>query len=114
MMRRSWSRRRKRTWPRTNFGSWPPNKPRMPTWRKFAQEMVTDHTKANKDLNALATDKKWAVASGMSRDHQAQYDRLARMEGAAFDRQYLDDQLKDHEAAVTLFDDQSKTAPTCS
>jgi putative membrane protein len=91
-----------------NFGQLAAKQAHNADVRKFAQEMVTDHTKANKDITALATEKKWNVAAGMSRDHQTKYDRLARMEGVAFDREYLDCQVKDHQDAVTLFDEQSK------
>jgi putative membrane protein len=91
-----------------NFGQLAAKQAQNADVRKFAQEMVTDHTKANKELNALAADKKWNVAAGMSRAHQARYDRLSRMEGATFDREYLTDQMKDHDVVIALFEDQSK------
>jgi putative membrane protein len=76
--------------------------------RKFAQDMVDDHNKANKELNDLAFNKKWEVAANMDREHQAEYDRLSKLEGADFDREYIRWQLKDHEQTITLFEDEAK------
>jgi putative membrane protein len=76
--------------------------------RKFAEKMVEAHTKANKQLNDLAFTKKWEVAAAMDRDHQAEYDRLMRLEGADFDRMYMRDQVRDHEKVISLFENEAK------
>jgi putative membrane protein len=78
--------------------------------RKFAQQMVDDHTKANKDLMALAMSKKWNVATTVDRDHQAAYDRLAKLEGKSFDLAYLENQANEHRNVVALFDQASREA----
>jgi len=44
----------------------------------------------------------------MDQPHQAMAEKLARMEGADFDREYMKGQLSDHEEAVTLFENESK------
>jgi putative membrane protein len=76
--------------------------------RKFAQTMVDDHTRANRELNTLASEKRFAVAAEMDREHQTLFQKLARLDGSAFDREYMEGQVKDHEAAVKLFEDESK------
>jgi len=76
--------------------------------RKFAHQMVIAHTKANKELAEVAAARKYTVAAAMDRDHQALFDKLSKMEGAAFDREYLAGQVKDHEDAVRLFEDEAK------
>jgi putative membrane protein len=91
-----------------NFGKLAATRASNPEVRKFAQEMVEQHTKANKELNDLAFNKKWSLAANVDRDHQAEYDRLSKLEGAEFDREYLKWQIKDHEQAISLFEDEAK------
>jgi putative membrane protein len=79
-----------------------------PDVRRFAQQMSEDHTKANRELLALADKKKLAVAQKMDQPHQELAAKLLRMEGAAFDREYMKGQLADHEEAVALFENESK------
>jgi len=75
--------------------------------KEFAEKMVTDHSKANKELLELAERKKFKVAARMDDKHQAHNEKLLRLEGEAFDRAYMAGQVKDHEEAVTLFEKQS-------
>jgi putative membrane protein len=76
--------------------------------RRFGQHMVDDHTAANKELNRIADAKSFAVAQSMNRTHQELTDKLAKMEGAAFDREFMSQQVKDHKKAVSLFEKESK------
>jgi len=71
--------------------------------KQFAQHMVTDHTKANMELNRLADAKRFAPARAMDAKHQALADQLARLKGADFDRAYMDAMVADHQTAVSLF-----------
>jgi putative membrane protein len=75
--------------------------------RKFAHEMVVDHTKANKEMGDVVN-RRYPGAATMDRDHLAQFDKLSKMEGAAFDREFLAGQVKDHEDAIRLFEDEAK------
>jgi putative membrane protein len=79
-----------------------------PDVRRFAQQMLNDHTKANRELLALADKKKLALAQRMDKPHQELADKLIRMEGADFDREYMKGQLADHEEAVALFENESE------
>lgn len=74
--------------------------------KNFAQQMVKDHTKAGKDMQAaLRTSKtKAAAPTGLDAKHQAIYDSLSAAAGADFDRQYIDAQKKAHDEAVSLFE----------
>jgi putative membrane protein len=77
--------------------------------KKFAKMMVEDHTKANKELNKLADGKRFKVATRMTKEHQVMADKLAKLDGAQFDREYMAGQVKDHEEAVALFEKQAKS-----
>jgi putative membrane protein len=76
--------------------------------KKFAQQMITDHTKANRELLALANRKRLKAASAMDAEHRQMRDRLAKMSGAEFDREYMAGQVKDHVDTVALFEKQAR------
>jgi putative membrane protein len=79
-----------------------------PEVQKFAQRMVRDHSKANKQLNRIADQQRLRVAQTMDAPHQALADKLSAMQGAAFDHSYVNHMLKDHEEAVKLFENEGK------
>lgn len=76
--------------------------------KDFGKLMVTDHTKANDQLKADATKEKFTLPTDMSKREQASYDRLSKLSGAAFDRAYARDMVRDHRADVTEFLSESK------
>ena len=77
--------------------------------RTFAQQMVTDHTAANNELITLAQGKSIVLPTTMDRSHQAAMEKLNRVTGPDFDREYMKQMVKDHRASVRLFE---KTAQT--
>jgi putative membrane protein len=75
----------------------------MPEVRNFGQMMVQEHTRMNEDLIAIASARGVTPPSAPDPGRQAVSAQLADLEGAAFDRQYVDQQLLDHQATLTLF-----------
>ena len=71
--------------------------------KQFGQRMVGDHGKANEELAKLAQDKGVSTPSGLDSKHQKLRDRLAKLSGAAFDRAYVDEMVKDHRQDVKEF-----------
>lgn len=71
--------------------------------KDFGQRMVTDHGKANDELKSLASSKNINLPNSMDAKHQATYDRLSKLSGAAFDRAYMADMLADHQKDVAAF-----------
>jgi putative membrane protein len=69
--------------------------------------MVKDHSKANTELMSLAKSKQIDVKTktDMSKEAMAV---LGKQSGAAFDRAYMDEMVKDHQKTVALFEQQSK------
>lgn len=76
--------------------------------KSFASRMVSDHEQAGSDLDKIAASKGETVNEGVSAKHQAQLDRLGKLQGESFDREYLKSQLAEHKAAAALFDKQAK------
>ncbi|HWP43713.1 MAG TPA: DUF4142 domain-containing protein [Blastocatellia bacterium] len=75
--------------------------------KEFGQLMVDDHTKALNDIKGLATQKNVTVPTALDQKHQATKDRLSKLSGAEFDKAFMYQMVKDHEAAVKLFERQS-------
>lgn len=73
--------------------------------KTFAQHMVTDHTKANEELKALAAKRNIALPGGLSADHQKVYDDVADEKGLDMDKKYLQEMQKDHEEDVQEFEE---------
>jgi putative membrane protein len=78
-----------------------------PEAKKFAQQMVTDHTKANKELMALAAKKNITLPTALGDDHQKVLKDVAEEKGVKMDQEYLKEMLKDHEEDVKEFTDAS-------
>jgi putative membrane protein len=79
--------------------------------KKFAEMMVTDHTKANDELKALAVKKNITLPTTPNAKHQAAIQKFQGMSGAGFDKAYVDDMLEDHEKDVAEFEKQSQSNP---
>ena len=79
--------------------------------KKFADAMVTDHTKVADELKQLASSKQIEVSDQPGKKHQVQIDKLSRLEGAQFDKEYAATiGVAAHKEAVKLFTDASQKA----
>jgi putative membrane protein len=79
--------------------------------KNFAQQMVDDHNKVGDAMkDALSSSKtKMTPPDTLDKKHQALMDKLQKMNGAAFDKEYVKIQLSAHKEAVKLFSDYSKS-----
>lgn len=76
--------------------------------KRFAQQMVTDHTKANEELAQLASSKGVAIPTALPEKRQRDVADLNGESASDFDREYMEMMVKDHEKAVKLFRRQSE------
>lgn len=71
---------------------------------QFAEKMIDDHNTANAELTRLAESKSIDIPKTLDERHKQMYDRFSDMEeGAAFERAYVQQQLRAHQRAVRLF-----------
>jgi putative membrane protein len=78
--------------------------------KQFGQKMVDDHTKAGEELKAIASGKNITLPGDtLKTPMQAALAKLEKLEGAAFDRAYVDDQVREHEKTIALFEREAKT-----
>jgi putative membrane protein len=75
-----------------------------PDVKAFGQQMVDDHSKANDEFKGLASRKGVTLPSSLDAKDQATYDRLSKLDGAAFDRAYMADMVRDHRADIAEFE----------
>lgn len=71
--------------------------------KSFGQKMVTDHGKANNDLKALAAKKSFTLPTDVNAEQKALYDKLSKLSGAEFDKEYVSAMVEDHENDLDSF-----------
>jgi putative membrane protein len=77
--------------------------------KHFGQRMATDHSAANEKLRAAAASGGFKVPQEPSAEQKSTETELKAMSGAAFDKAYAAQAVKDHQGAVELFEDEAKT-----
>ncbi|MGY3090730.1 putative membrane protein [Hymenobacter sp. UYAg731] len=78
-----------------------------PDAKKFAEQMVSDHSKANAELMALAAKKNITLPTTLSDDHSKVLKDVVEEKGVKMDQEYMKEMLKDHEEDVKEFTDAS-------
>ena len=76
--------------------------------RKFARQMIEDHTKANQELTSLASGKAIVLPTTLDLKDQAAVDRLDGLRGDDFDRCYAKQQYGAHMEALALFEAEAE------
>jgi putative membrane protein len=71
--------------------------------KKFAQQMLQDHTQANQQLASIAKSKGIRVPTKLDAKHEAVVQNLSGMSGEAFDSAYAEHMAKGHAKAIALF-----------
>jgi putative membrane protein len=78
--------------------------------KQFAQRMVTDHSQANSQLMGLADKMSLTMPTALDRENQSKKDKLAKLSGGKFDKEYMDEMVKDHQKDVDEFQKASQNA----
>ena len=79
--------------------------------KKFAEQMVTDHTKTTADIKAMVAsgDVKAEIPATLDSSSQSKLDKLRDAKPADFAGDYDPMQVSAHKAAVSLFERYSKS-----
>lgn len=77
--------------------------------RTFAQHIVRDHSKSEKQLEKIAHQSALAIPSGLSDEQSKLKSRLEGLSGAEFDKEYIAAMVEDHKKDIEEF---SKIAST--
>ena len=90
------------------FGRIAAQKATDPSVRAFGQRMVADHSKASAELKSIASRKGMQLPNEMNSEQKSEMDKLEKLSGADFDKEYMSAMVKDHEDDVKAFETQSK------
>jgi putative membrane protein len=78
--------------------------------KQFGQKMIDDYSKVNDELKSIAGAKNITLPGETPQSPMhATLAKLEKLEGAAFDRAYVEDQIRDHEKTIALFEREAKT-----
>jgi putative membrane protein len=78
--------------------------------KAFGQKMVDDHSKAGEELKQLAAQKKVTLPPDVLPAHKQLMEKLSKLSGAEFDKEYVAAMVEAHEKDVAAFENVSKTA----
>jgi putative membrane protein len=75
--------------------------------KAFGQKMVTDHKKADEELDAAARADGETIPKGLEPEHKADAARFDKLSGAAFDKAYMKQMVEDHRKTIALFEKEA-------
>jgi putative membrane protein len=81
---------------------------RNPAVTQFARQMIADHMRASREMTQMANQRSIKLPGEMDDEHRKCFDKLKKLSGAEFDREYMEAMVKDHEKAVKAFENESK------
>ena len=71
--------------------------------KRLAQRLLADHTKVNNQLKQIASSKTITLPTDVKPEHKEISDRLSKLTGAEFDREFLSVMVQSHEKSITAF-----------
>jgi putative membrane protein len=78
--------------------------------KQFAQRMVTDHQRMEKQWTDMASKHGMPFQPGLGKLHEQKLDRLQRADQQAFDREYVTTVIRQHEDDVDYFKKEGESA----
>ncbi len=91
-----------------NLGRWAQEHAMSQRVKDFGAMMVTDHSKANDALKAIAAFKNISLPGMVDGDQKKHMDDLMSKKGKDFDKAYVDMMVEDHKMDVAEFEEASK------
>ncbi len=81
-----------------------------PEVKRFAERVIADHSKAGEELQQLAQRKQVTLPADVNPRHKEVLAQLSQLNGAAFDREYVNAMIANHVKDVTAFESVAKGA----
>jgi putative membrane protein len=75
--------------------------------KEFGKRMQADHSKANAQLKKIASSKGVELPTEPSGEHKSVMDKLTKLSGAEFDREYMEAMVDDHKEDIEKFQTQA-------
>jgi len=74
--------------------------------RRFGQQMIDDHGKGNEELKSLAKTEGVTLPTQLDAKHVRDMQRMQKLTGTQFDREYMKMMLEDHHKDIKAFTDE--------
>lgn len=81
-----------------------------PDVKNFAKHMIDDHSTNEQKLKDLASKKGVTLPTEVSENDKHEMAQLEKLNGAEFDRAYMNAMVQDHQKDVSKFENESNTA----
>jgi putative membrane protein len=91
------------------LGKMAQQKAQSPEVKEFGERMVQDHGAANEKLKSVASSMGVDMPKNVGKEHKEAEDKLQKLSGAQFDREYMRTMVKDHQKDVKEFDKEAKS-----
>ena len=77
--------------------------------KQLGQKIVDDRAKANDQLKDVASKENIPIAEALDSKRQSRVDKISKLSGEDFDKAYVKEELKDHEAEVRDFSAEAQS-----
>jgi putative membrane protein len=77
--------------------------------KNFAKRMVADHTKSNNELKSQVQQMGVSLPTTIDAKAQSEKDRLSKLSGSEFDKQYIQHEIQDHRQDISEFQKQANS-----
>jgi putative membrane protein len=78
--------------------------------KQFAQRMVTDHSQANGELVSMGDKMQLTLPTELDKDSQDLKNKLSKLNGAKFDKEYMKAMVDDHQKDMQEFEKAAGSA----
>ena len=75
--------------------------------KDFGKMLVTDHTKAGQQVKATAQQVGATIEEQPNSEQQKDYDKLSKLKGAAFDKEFARMSVEDHQKDIAKFQQEA-------
>jgi len=75
--------------------------------KQFGAQMVTDHSKANQQLQQIASQQNIKLPTEPTSAQALTYTQLEALKGLAFDKRYAEVMISDHQDTIATFENQA-------
>jgi putative membrane protein len=78
--------------------------------KAFGQTLVTDHGQHLTEASTLAKSMNVEVPNQPNKEQRAEYDKLSKLSGKAFDEEFLTGMVADHKKEIAKFEKESQSS----
>jgi len=75
--------------------------------KDLASRLHSDHMKANDELKKIASQKGWTLPTGPTAEQKAKKEKLEKLSGSAFDKEFVNMMVTNHRANIPNFERQA-------